>query len=75
MSTETDPIKKIEIIIKKLQAIEPTAKLEEKELENIQYILENNLLDLICDMDLAFDYCKMGGLEIFDKFLVFFFKF
>lgn len=43
-----------------------------EKLENFQYIFENDLLDLICDMDLAFDFCKMGGLEIFDKFLVFY---
>lgn len=30
----------------------------------------DDLTDLICDMDLALDYCKLGGLELLRKYLV-----
>lgn len=44
--------------------------MQTEELGNLQSMLENNLLHMICDMDLAYDFCKIGGLDIFDKFLV-----
>lgn len=53
--------------------VEPS-HLTDADAEQVDVLVEE-LNDLVCDMDLALDFCTMGGLQLVWRFLVYSFVF
>lgn len=41
----------------------------DEKFEELRILVEESLIEMICDLDLAADFCKIGGLEVVQKFL------
>lgn len=62
----TDPVRQMYEHIAKLKAIDKPSEEDAKEVEAVADDLE----DLICDIDCAVDFCKLGGLIQLIRLLV-----
>lgn len=68
-----NPVKQIKEIINHLERILSTSNnltnLNEQMFNELTILIKESLFDLICDLDLAADFCKVGGLDVVKKFL------
>lgn len=62
---ESDPIRQMKEIIQELNEIENPSTSDVEKVE----ILYEKLTNLVCDIDLALDFCKLDGLSLVDKYL------
>jgi hypothetical protein len=62
----SDPVKKLKSLIAHLMNYKHETAEDLVTLDNIV----NSLVDLVCDLDMALDFCKLNGLKAIEDLLV-----
>ncbi|KAH7727069.1 hsp70-binding protein 1-like protein [Aphelenchoides avenae] len=65
LASDTDPIKQMKKIMSQLDTFQEP---KPEDVEPVGQIVED-LIDLVCHIDIAVDFCKLGGLHLIHRFL------
>lgn len=66
LACEADPVKKLKALLAQLMDYKHET---EEDLVTLTNVVDS-LIDLVCDLDVALDFCKLNGLKVIEELMV-----